>query len=533
METCPPELACGGASCQEPCAAAAADRRSSGCEFYLQPPRFSKAFTQSCYAAYIVNVSSQEVDLALELEGSSLDLSRALFKSSSDGGQLVPLSGPILPGEHAILFVSDRDPSVPLSFGPFSNQYAPCPLGVVPASYVDVVPDGTGVGSSFRLSAKTPVAVSTMYPFGGAPSVVPTATLLLPVTTWAKEHVVINAWEGYFDPYYRAWPASQIMAAEDDTEITIFPTRDIQNGPGVVGTAARVPVTYRLNKGQHLQLVQYDELSGSQVASNKPTAMIGGHTCSQMPTGRGPCDIMAQQIPPFEQWGSEYVGVGYRPRMGGENEVMPYRIVAARDGTQLDYDPAIPAGAPTIMSAGEVVTFVSRDPFVVRTQDVEHPVYLAAYMSGSIARSGDDMLGDIDFGGRGDPEFVNVVPTGQYLNAYSFYADPSYGDSSLVIVRGKIQGEFKDVWVECAGSLPEFKPVGTRGDYEYARVDLSVRGRPGDTFGASTCRPGVQRMHSEGPFGATIWGWDTYASYAYPGGMALRKLVTQPLVPLR
>jgi len=40
-------------------------------------------------------------------------------------------------------------------------------------------------------------------------------------------------------------------------------------------------------------------------------------------------------------------------------------------------------------------------------------------------------------------------------------------------------------------------------------------------------------MRSEGPFTATLWGWDFAASYAYPGGMAHRKLVETPLELLR
>ncbi len=40
-------------------------------------------------------------------------------------------------------------------------------------------------------------------------------------------------------------------------------------------------------------------------------------------------------------------------------------------------------------------------------------------------------------------------------------------------------------------------------------------------------------MKSDGPFTATVWGWDVAASYAYPGGMAQRKLVETPLAPIR
>jgi hypothetical protein len=179
------------------------------------------------------------------------------------------------------------------------------------------------------------------------------------------------------------------------------------------------------------------------------------------------------------------------------------------------------------MSAGQVVTFTAGtgDGFVVRTQDVEHPIYLAAYMTGADG----DPTATASFGGRGDPEFVNVVPAGQYLNSYSFYADPTYAETSLVVIRAKSGGQFKDVWLECAGNLTGFQPVGTRGEYEYVRIDLSRNYGPGDTFDAGTCQTGLQRMRSEGPFTATLWGWDKYASYAYPGGLAQRKLVNQPL----
>ena len=100
-------------------------------------------------------------------------------------------------------------------------------------------------------------------------------------------------------------------------------------------------------------------------------------------------------------------------------------------------------------------------------------------------------------------------------------------------MRAKSHGSFKDVWLECAGNLADWKPIGTRGQYEYLRVDLSRGGRAGDRFGDKVCQTGLHRMRSEGPFTATLWGWDFAASYAYPGGMAHRKLVETPLDLLR
>ncbi|MBN9164041.1 MAG: IgGFc-binding protein [Myxococcales bacterium] len=526
VETCRPELACGAGVCQDPCAAAAADKSSNGCEFHFQMPRFTAEHPHSCYASYIVNVSLLPVDIALELEGQPLDVSKSMFRTNPGDPTLIPHEGPVPPGESVILFVSVRDPNVPRTPAE-SHSFVPCPEGVVPATFAEGLPSGTGIGTSYRLTTKAPVGVSTVYPFGGAASFIPSATLLFPVATWSKQHIIVNGWE--VGPGGR--PAAQIIASEEDTEVTILPKRDIQDGVDVVGGPARVPVTYRLGKGQLLQLVQGDELTGSIVESTKPTTVIGGNSCANITAKASACDLLAQQIPAFEQWGAEYVGVGYRPRMGNEHEVVPYRIVAARDGTCLDYDPAVPPGAPTTMSAGELVTFHSGtgDAFVVRSQDVDHPIYLSAHMSGG----GGDPATNSTFGGWGDPEFVNVVPAGQYLNSYTFYADPTFSETSLVVVRAKTRGELEDVWLECAGALTGWKPIGTRGEYEFVRVDLTRKGGDGESFGTSVCRSGLQRMRSEGPFTATLWGWDRYSSYAYPGGMAQRKLVDTPLSLVR
>lgn len=523
VEACTAEFACGAAKCQEPCAAAAADRSSNGCDFYFQMPRMDKwLVTGSCHAAFIVNTSTVPANVSLERQGEELDISKSLYRTAPGSASMIPHVGAIAPGESAVLFLFDTP-------GTTSFTYSPCPKEVTIVTTEDTVPHRTGFGSSFRLKSDVPVALTSMFPFGGATSYYPSATLVLPVATWSSEHMIVNAGGNGIGG---GSPAVQIVASEDDTEVTIRPKVDLEDGSGVTGALANQSATFRLSRGQHLQLVQGTELTGSIVTSNKPTSLFGGSTCLNVPARATACDAASQQIPALAQWGSEYVGVGYRPRLGNEHEPVPYRIVAARDGTRLDYDPAIPPGAPTTMSAGEVAEFRSgtSDAFVVRTQDSEHPIYVAAYMTGGDGQS------PTGHGGRGDAEFVNVVAAAQYLNAYSFYADPTYSETSLVLVRRKTLGEFKKVWLDCAGDLPKWTPIGTRGEYEFTRVDLSRGLGPGDTFGegadATVCQSGLQRIRSDGPFTATLWGWDTYASYAYPGGMAQRKLVEKPFAPV-
>jgi len=527
LETCADDLACGEARCQEPCAAAEAERSSHGCEFYFTKPLHIYPNINSCLGTFVVNATSAPAKLTLEREGAALDISRALFRAVSNSTDLEPLGdGVIPPGESAILFVSDWDPTKPRSLGD-RLYHSGCPTIAVPAFQGDLPSSVSHFGNAFHLKSDVPVGVTWMYPYGGASTHYPTATLAFPVSSWSQEHIVVNGWQAHG----LGVPMTQIFAAEDGTEVTIVGRQNVSSVEGFSGGPAGVPAKIELAKGQYIQLGQTEELTGSFVSSNKPVVTVGGHQCTFLPSGSPACDMLAQQIPAFEQWGSEYVGVGYRPRTATTAEIVWYRMVGGRDGTVLDYDPIKPAGAPLTLSAGELVLFTARsdEAFVVRSRDSDHPFYLGMHMTGG---AGDPPEAP-SYGGMGDPEFVNVVPTGQFMGAYSFYADPSFPEHSLVVVRKKTYGAFKDVWLECAGVLTDWKPIDAQGQYEYRRVDLSRTFGPGESFGESTCKTGMQRMRSEGAFSATLWGWGVAASYAYPGGMAFRKLVETPLAPVK
>src|SRR5262249_42529681 len=133
-----------------------------------------------------------------------------------------------------------------------------------------------------------------------------------------------------------------------------------------------------------------------------------------------------QMLPPVRALGSEYVAVRYRSRSTAFEESVPWRVVGVVDGTTLSYDPAQPPGAPTRIDAQQLAEFSAPGPFVVRSQDAQHPFYLASYMTGGQP-----------FDGAGDPEFVNVVPPAQFLPRYTFFTDPTYPETNLVVVRAR------------------------------------------------------------------------------------------------
>ncbi|WP_441291518.1 IgGFc-binding protein [Sorangium sp. KYC3313] len=124
--------------------------------------------------------------------------------------------------------------------------------------------------------------------------------------------------------------------------------------------------------------------------------------------------------------GSEYVYARYRSRVQGQDEAPPTRITGAVDGTTLSWDPAPPPGAQATVDKGKSFVVRSSQPFVVRSQDDEHPFYVSTYMTRGAA-----------FQNAGDPEFVNVVPAGQYLSRYIFFTDPTYPETNVVFLRKK------------------------------------------------------------------------------------------------
>ncbi|MBX3209537.1 MAG: IgGFc-binding protein [Labilithrix sp.] len=505
VAVCPPDQGCAAGVCVPACSAAVSSAATMGCEFAaLAPSRYDES-RGSCFGALLTNTWGAPARIEAEYAGSAIDLavSARVVRTSGDGVTYEPFTGEIQPGEIAVLFLNHM-PERPVGPSPTGVGWVPCPADVTPAVVVDASIKGTARGQSFRIKTSAPVSAYSIYQLGKPGGHAATATLLLPVPAWKTGYIVTDAWEGDV-----GFPATQIVAAEDDTEVTILSSADILPGPDVEGAAKGAPKSYRMKRGEVLQFAQREQLDGSRIEATKSVAVLGGHECMNIPTGKRWCDQAQLQLFPVQSWGREYAAAPYLSRRDrGEPEPYLYRIVAAVDGTVLTYDPRRPPDAPTALDAAASRTFMTNEPFVVSAQDSEHPITVYAYMTG--VEFGKAKMDD------GDPEFTYVIPTDQFLDRYVFYVAPSYRNSHLVVVRARSEGkDFEPVTLDCAGPLVGWEPLGTGGKYELVRVRLGDGG---------ACGPGRHEMTSPGPFSVTVWGTDVASSYAYPGGAALRPL---------
>jgi hypothetical protein len=511
------------------CLSALNDHASVGCDYWATFMDTSKK--NGCFAAVVANTASTPAHLAVEYDGKPIAVDQFARIPSGAGASLKYSSfdakAGLAPGQVAILFLSG--PS-----GELEWPNAPCPVpSAVPTDVLLLTPLGvgrSGIGRSFHITTDVPVVAYQINPYGGGSAAVTGASLLLPTSVWNTNYIAVNAYGGAIS----GLPSLNIVASENGTHVTFLPTAAVEGGSGIPAGPAHVPLTFTLERGQHAQLSQAAELSGSIVQSDKPIGVMAGHQCMVIPSDSGgPCDHGEQMLVPIKALGSEYVGVMYSPRT---TEPALWRVIGAVDGTTLTWSTNV--GGPTTLGRGQVVEFVTSTPFVVKSQDDTHPFILFEHMS---SNGWDFMTYDMIY--VGDPDSVLAVPPNQFLTDYVFFADPTYPVTNLVVVRKKLNGAFADVDLDCAGVLGGWQPVG---DYQYTRVFLNQ----GNFEPVGKCDTGRHEMKSQAPFGLWVWGWGgpwtgdprnggldggvitQSVSYAYPAGMNVAP-INDVIVPPR
>ena len=504
------------------CSDAEAAHSSIGCDYYAVHMDGAWSADNGCFVAFLANTSDIIARVQASFQGIDVDLSQHAAIPHGAGKNLSldpfdPGAG-IPPGEVAILFLAGPPKIGDLKANGDFNTPVECPI--MPAFSTLTQLHGTGKGRAFHIKTTAPVVGYQMLPYGGGNAAVTGATLLMPANVFGTNYIATNAY-GASATSGAPSASMDLVATQDNTTITILPNVTIQPGGGVPGAPANAPATYTLNAGETLQFTQNEELTGSPIQSDKPIGLFAGHPCLNVPIAQPFCDHAEQQIPPIQSLGHEYMAVTYRQRaQSAENP--PWRIIGAVDGTELTYSTNV--GGPTSVNQGDVVEFSSGTPYVVKSQDADHPFLLVGYMTGASAVTPSD--------GYGDADFVRTVPTDQYLSRYVFFTDPTYPETNLVITRRSDGGVYKDVTLDCAGTLTGWQNVDAT--HQFTRIDL-VRH---DFQPQGNCDNGRHEMKSDAQFGLTVWGWGTpettdytgYVSYGYPAGESIAQL-TNVVVP--
>ena len=239
--------------------------------------------------------------------------------------------------------------------------------------------------------------------------------------------------------------------------------------------------TIMLNQGEaffHLGV----GATGTYIESNKPVGVFGGNKCINIPPGFSACDHIVEQLPPLASLGKTFYTVPLATRINGDT----FRILASADGTEVIINVALVA----TLNAGEFHEQIINGLSVIETSE---PALVAQY---SNCTSYDRVTSD--------PFMMIVPPIEQALNHYTF-STPGSGFSLNyvnVLAPDAIVGS---IMLDGSAVNPAlFTPIGSTG-YSGAQVSVSV---------------GSHTITGPQPFGIHSYGFASYDSYGYPGGMA-------------
>lgn len=364
--------------------------------------------------------------------------------------------------------------------------------GLRTAAATMLVPEG-----AYRLRSTQPITVYQFNPLeymvSGYGSYSNDASLLIPVTAWGSRYMVASRntwnWNSFSVPgFYSA------VASEDGTTVNLLPSAtgmEIRAGAGL-GTGQG---TVTLNRGDVLQVLSgtsvASDLTGTVVEADKPVQVIGGHSCTFIPSNVGYCDHLEESMFPINTLADAYIVSPPSLPTLAQPKAFFVRVVAAEPAISLQFDPAV-SGPVNLANLGDYVEIDANQAFQIQASG---RILVAQYMKGQDAG-----------GNSGDPAMALAVTNTQFRKDYLFHSPVNYEHNYVnIIAPDGAQVTLDGV------AVTGFEPVGATG-FSIARFKFANTG------------DGNHRIDADQRVGVSVYGYGQYTSYWYPGGLNLTEL---------
>jgi hypothetical protein len=371
-------------------------------------------------------------------------------------------------------------------------------------------PPGTEIvgNGAYHIRSTQPVTAyefnAYQYGISGQYSYTNDASLLIPVNAMTGNYRAAS-W-----PTWNNYPGTiAVIGTEAGTTVNVTaPAGTLQTSGGIGASGG----TVTLNAGDVLQLESVldaagdtygADLSGTLIAANKPVEVLGGHSCPFIPAGNGYCDHLEQIAFPIETLRGDYLVTPPYNENGGPMEWI--KVIGVTANTHVTFDPASVSGAQTL-NAGTVLTLQAVGPAfrVHSTDNPPQPFFVAQYMMGQSNFNSNCAVGG-SAQDCGDPSESVAVATAQFRTSYQFVAPTSYTENWVNVIAPAGASVTVD-----GAAVGGFAAIGGSG-YDWAHVALS------------SANNGVHSASSASAFGIEVYGYGSYTSYMYPGGLNLAR----------
>jgi hypothetical protein len=361
---------------------------------------------------------------------------------------------------------------------------------------------------AYHIESNEPLSVYQFnardYVIGSEYSYTNDASLLIPVNAQTGNYRVVAGATWEFSSTGHQYPGNvAIIGTTAGTQVTYTAPagNPIQAGGGLSTTGG----TVTLNAGDVLQIAAAGNASasafgsdqtGALISATQPVEVFGGCDCTYMAATVPACDHIEQINLPLETLGSDYLVTLPNNQNGAPKQYV--KMVGTVAGTTLSYDPGI-AGAPATLAAGQVAFFQTTQHFHVTSTQ---PVMIGQFMESENNFTTSDTAGD--------PAESISVATAQFRNSYQFVAPANYAQNWVNVIAPAGATVTLD-----GAAVGGFAAIGSSG-YSVAYVQLCANNASGCT--------GVHNASSTTPFGIEVYGYGSYTSYMYPGGLNLNRL---------
>ncbi len=372
------------------------------------------------------------------------------------------------------------------------------------------VPPGTEIvaGGAYHIMSTEPITAyqfnAYQYVIGAEYSYTNDASLLVPVNAMTGNYRAAT-W-----PTFNNWPGTiAVVGTQAGTSVTVTAPAGTLQASGGIGTSGG---TVTLNAGDVLEIESAldapgqtygADMTGTLIAANKPVETFGGHSCTYIGATAAACDHVEQIAFPIETLRGDYLVTPPFNNNGGPSEWI--KLIGVNAGTHIAFDPAS-VSAPQTLGPGTVITLsgVSAAFRVYSTDTPQQPFFVSQYMIGQQnfnSNCQNNVATDC-----GDPSESVAVATAQFRSSYQFAAPTSYTENWVNVIAPA----GSTVTVDGA-NVTGFAAIGGSG-YDWAHVALSAANN------------GVHKASSSMPFGIEVYGYGSYTSYMYPGGLNLNRL---------
>jgi len=461
---------CYDGQCLDPCGLADARRSSIGCVYYAVDTNPMHATIPGDYAVVVSNTNeTAAANVVIE---------------TKEAGLWAPVSG-----------------------GTFTVDPLALYTMVLPHRYVA----GSALyqGGAYRITSDLPIIAYQFNPLDGSSSYLSDASLLLPRSGLDTYHIVAAWPQGPADEGTpEGYPAHIQVAAAVDTEVRVTSSIATTAGSGVPILTPGVMAVFLLQEGDFLQLTvanHWDSFTGTYIESDGPVAVFSSNDCVNVPADINfcCCEHLEEQIFGLQTWGKSYVASRV-PQRGSEPAV--WQILASEDATTVtfDYEPII-TGLPisVTMNRGEYLEYEVNGPFDQPGDffiTADKPILVSQFMVGAFMVEYESNFGD--------PSMVQAVPVDQFLDRYVVLVPTTWENDYFVLTRSF----GANITIDGSAVMTPWTPVGVSG-YEVTREPVS---------------DGVHVIEGDQPFGVIVVGFDSFDSYAYPGGLNLQ--VINPII---